>query len=642
MNQAMRWAVVLLATGWATVATTPAGAATIRGQVTAEDGSPGAGAKVWAVKLWTQELDRHDAVSDAAGRFAIEVGPGGWLIEANLGDQGGSKDEFVQVEGSDPEPVLIALKAQSRLRGRLIAAETGAPIVGGRLVIDNGEVPVSDGDGRFEVRGLSRNRYHESFTVAPGRERQRVLFELGEGPVTDLDIPVRRGGKAVGQILDAAGKPLAGAFLGKSTSGSIISLTGLWVRTDAQGRFEYDGLPLGRATWLNAQHDGCEDAQRDGLRASLDGAPLTVDFRLGPSLVAQRVESPQQTSSSRAMAPKVANRRAVAGIVTGPDGKPVAGAKVRWGLDQSSDADIETRTDAAGKFRLTLLPTSAEIVCVIPEQANLAPATATVDSGGDQEIQVKLDQPRTIAGVVRDEAGRPFDRAIVQLSSALSGQASKTLEAADAGRFRFDGLPAGVYQLVVSTTDHAQLHQEQFTLDVGQQGAWTIRVALSKAIPQPTPGLIVAPLPRAEPLIKVGDVAPDFTASTVDGKPVSLADLRGKYVLLDFWATWCGPCVAELPAIHAVHDAFSANPKFSVISLSLDADPDAVPKFLKDHPAPWTEVLLGDWSNDPVAKRYGVDSIPSLWLVDPAGKVVAQDLRGEAIEAAVRQALKAD
>ena len=92
--------------------------------------------------------------------------------------------------------------------------------------------------------------------VAPGRERKRVLFEMSENPVTDLEIPVPQGGKAKGRVRDVEGKPIPAAFVGRSTSGSSISLTGLWVRADDQGRFEFDGLALDRTTWLNAQAEG--------------------------------------------------------------------------------------------------------------------------------------------------------------------------------------------------------------------------------------------------------------------------------------------------------------------------------------------------------------------------------------------------
>ena len=147
------------------------------------------------------------------------------------------------------------------------------------------------------------------------------------------------------------------------------------------------------------------------------------------------------------------------------------------------------------------------------------------------------------------------------------------------------------------------------------------------------------PVAQAEP--EVGQEAPPFEITTTEGKTVKLADYRGKYVLLDFWATWCGPCTGETPNLKAVFEQYGKRDDFVMMGLSLDQDKEKPIAYAKEKGTGWIDGFLGDWEKDEVTKKYGVRGIPSIWLIGPDGKVVAKGLRGEGILEAVKSVLEA-
>lgn len=139
----------------------------------------------------------------------------------------------------------------------------------------------------------------------------------------------------------------------------------------------------------------------------------------------------------------------------------------------------------------------------------------------------------------------------------------------------------------------------------------------------------------------IGAPAPAITQRTPTGQSVSLADYRGKYVLVDFWASWCTPCRQENPAVLKAYNAFKSR-NFEVLGVSLDEERtrDKWVQAIADDHMPWTQVSdLGGFEGE-AAKRYGIQSIPQNFLVDPSGKIVAANLRGEELMTALAKFIK--
>lgn len=140
--------------------------------------------------------------------------------------------------------------------------------------------------------------------------------------------------------------------------------------------------------------------------------------------------------------------------------------------------------------------------------------------------------------------------------------------------------------------------------------------------------------------IKVGDPTPALSAVTLDDKPLKLSDYRGKFVLLDFWATWCEPCREQTPHLKTVYDTFGGDKRFVMIGLSLDREVSDPKQYVVDNEMQWVQGFLGDWSKTNIPETFGVSGIPAIMLIGPDGKVIAENLRHDKIKEAVAKALR--
>lgn len=147
------------------------------------------------------------------------------------------------------------------------------------------------------------------------------------------------------------------------------------------------------------------------------------------------------------------------------------------------------------------------------------------------------------------------------------------------------------------------------------------------------------PQPAKTGMPGIGSQAPDFTMNDTEGKPFKLSQLKGKYVLVDFWASWCAPCRGENPNIVAAYNQFK-DKNFTILGVSLDDNKDKWLQAIKADKLDWKQVSdLKGWENATVS-MYGYDGIPYNVLLDPQGKIVATSLRESALQSKLQELLK--
>ncbi len=229
---------------------------------------------------------------------------------------------------------------------------------------------------------------------------------------------------------------------------------------------------------------------------------------------------------------------------------------------------------------------------------------------------------------IQTQAGKKY---LASQTNQMSSRQNYLMDISPDGAFRVEDVPAGSYSLYIEARVPSN--------DPAAKQGMVIAFAESKFVVPEIPGgrsdeamrIPDVALKMYQHVIvpNIGDIATDFSVQTLDGKPLKLTDFRGRFVLLEFWATWCNPCRGEVPDLKNMYDHYGKEGRLAMISLSIDDLPYAPKQFAEEHGIAWLQGFVGP--DGKAVNDYGVDQygVPSMWLIGPDGKVIARPMPGE-------------
>jgi peroxiredoxin len=377
---------------------------------------------------------------------------------------------------------------------------------------------------------------------------------------------------------------------------SVIVQSGNW-RYGEEGRFS---PPL----YLSIKADLGQDGSFSFDRVPPGERRASLQIKLNDR------DSSRSTANSHGTSVEIQPGK-MAEVVIGGSGRPVIGRMTVLG---GSPEDVDWRRDQHTLQMQMDIPT------------NIPPPLMTGNMSDEERRRAHQQYNERVAAFMRTPEGRAMERK----------QRNYVLRFETNGTFRIDNVDPGNYYLYVSLTNPDR--PDNYYEHIGSLNK-NVTIPSAPASKPDEPFDLGLNEVQVRNIQRTGRPAPKFEVKTFDGRTVKLADFAGKFVLLDFWATWAGTRNLDLQMLKAVHTTYGKDNRLVMLGVNFDQEASAAQKVIEQSGIKWLQAYAGPWDKSTLPASYGVQGLPANILIDPQGKIVTSSLRGSNIRTTVRNRL---